>query len=183
MKIRNDFVSNSSSSSFICSPEDACYIDLFNQSKILNLHEYLDKFGKRDIFSDWWFYFHSNKSDMKFVDDDEFSRRFEHSIFGILPKSAKKAYCSADVNLSDMSWSAIEKLWNAVKLNVESALVKEWGNSKFEYYEAEDCTLYVSNDSNDDSNDDDYYDGNEESYLSKWFDKHKMKFSRLFSNH
>lgn len=41
MKARIDFVSNSSSSSFICLAEDAKTIDLFNTSKTMNLHEYL----------------------------------------------------------------------------------------------------------------------------------------------
>ena len=182
MKIRSDFVSNSSSSSFICSPEDARRIDLFNQSEILNLHEYLDKFGQQDIFSDlWWCSSYSSKSKIRFVDDCEFSRRFASSIHSILPKSAKKAYDSVDVDFSSkMLFSDVDKLWNAVKHHVEHALAEEWGNSKFEYYEAEDCAVYKSNDSDDS---DDYDSDNEESHLIKVFSSRTMAFSRVFSNH
>lgn len=168
MKIRIDFVSNSSSSSFICSPEDAKDIELFNNSTILDLHQYIKRFGECEVFYNiWW---DKNKK-IKFVSDDEFCRRFKHCVKGILPRSAKKTYLMHPDDFEEIA-SIIEKV-----------LAPTWGNAKFEYYEAENCMSYTFSAKSNEEND--YYDysDNEESYLEDLFSKRDMKFSRIFNNH
>ena len=161
MKVRTDFVSNSSSSSFICTPADAAHIELFNKSEKLSLHEYLKQFGSQDVlYGSWW----DKKRKMKFVDNDTLCRKFATGIYHMLPFSAKDVY---EVDHED---------WDAMMLFVEEALQPVWGKEIFEYYEAEDSSCY--GESSEYS-----WENNEESYLLRVFDHSSMKFSRIFNNH
>ena len=164
MKVRNDFVSNSSSSSFICTAEDARGIELFNKSEVLSLHEYLERFGDQEVLcSHWWT---SNKPAMKFVDNETLCEKFKTGLFSTLPISAKKAYRMTPED------------WDELMPYVEEALRPVWGKETFEYYEAEDCSEYGIVDDNDD-----WCLNNEESYLCRIFGNNNMKFSRVFNNH
>ena len=163
MKMRTDFVSNSSSSSFICTANDACGIELFNTSEQLSLHEYLERFGAQDVlYGEWW---SNDKRKMKFVSDDELCRKFASGILYTLPFSAKEAYENDPED------------WKAMMPYVEDALRPVWGDVKLEYYEAEDCSSYGP------QSDEDYWSNNEESFLLNVFGHSKMKFSRVFNNH
>lgn len=163
MRIRTDFVSNSSSSSFICIAADAKDIELFNKSELLSLHEYLERFGEREVFYNNWWLEHSPK--MKFVSNERLCKMFATGISNTLPKSAKNAYLEH------------QKDWNAMCPYVEDALRPVWGNARFEYYEAEDCSIYGPEEF------DEYWTNNEESFLVKVFNSRKMAFSRVFNNH
>lgn len=177
MKLRNDFVSNSSSSSFICLASDASNIELFNTSEILSLHEYLNKFGCSDIFKDWWW---NTKHKIKFVSDKEFCSMFKDGITSTLPQSASKEWNALDIS-STSQYEKITKSWEKIMPYVEKVLQPYWGNEKFEYYEAEDCQSYNPNGISNDSYDP--WENNEESYLYEYFSHHNMGFSRIFSNH
>ena len=155
MKTRADFVSNSSSSSFICCPEDASDIELFNESETMNLHEYLRDYGECDIFYYNWF---RPTGECRFVSDKKFCKMFAKNIQDrCLPESAREAY--------EMHGHE----WEKIMPYVEDVLRPVWGDIVLEKYEAEDCNEYLHTD--------------EESYLNALFNKREMKFKRIFNNH
>ena len=182
MKTRNDFVSNSSSSSFICLAKDASIIELFNNSESMNLHEYLDRLSTNDFYNynndfyNYNDYYSRNDIKVDFVDDATFCKMFETSIAKVLPFSAKEEY-ERQVKIQKQKQEIDKDAWidpledaNALIKYVEDALKPVWGNEVFEYYEAKDASGY-------------YDDENEESYLYRWFSSHNMKFQRTFNNH
>ena len=177
MKEIIDFVSNSSSSSFICLAEDAKTIDLFNTSETMNLHEYLQRFGCIDVFSSWY---DRVIDKMRFVDDEEFCRNFKNSVHGMLPNSAIDAFYDAKKDYDTFQWSAAEYIWQRIMPVVENVLSPVWGQHMFEYYEAEDNTTYSEEHSALDYGS---WEDNEESHLIKVFSSRTMEFSRVFNNH
>ena len=75
MKTRLDFVSNSSSSSYIISVEDNPHMMILNDPQLLTLKELVDKFSDR-LFSPYNFVINISEAHIVEVSNEEFVKRF-----------------------------------------------------------------------------------------------------------
>lgn len=75
MKTRLDFVSNSSSSSYIIAVEDNPHMMVLNNPQLLTFKELIDKFNHR-LFGQSSFYIRTTEATIIEVSDDEFYKRF-----------------------------------------------------------------------------------------------------------
>ena len=75
MKKRSDFVSNSSSSSYIIAVEDNPHMMVLNDPELLTFKELVDKFGNR-LFGPANFYMHISDAPIIEISDEEFLHRF-----------------------------------------------------------------------------------------------------------
>lgn len=79
MKVRSDFVSNSSSTSFVVSAEDNAYGMLLHNPRLLTLKDYVDRYMYEDL--DWYsecglFISMGRVPKIEYVDDKDFIRMF-----------------------------------------------------------------------------------------------------------
>lgn len=94
MKTRNDFVSNSSSSSFIVLHSENKFGVLLDEENIHNLtiEEYFSHFGEAELF-DWYIYssvYDENVVSFKYVTAPEFAKLFkEGKHAGVFPEAVK----------------------------------------------------------------------------------------------
>ena len=159
MKTRNDFVSNSSSSSFICTLADNKFQCLLSDFRVLTLESYFKEFGDREI-SDQWCY-GIEDADMKFVSPQEYSSRFSNGVAHVLPMTAKSLYeeYSAQVKrrkelhlqygskeLED-ALKAEDAIFSMIKEKCVEALKLEWRNERFCYSEVSDNFILDDDDS------------------------------------
>ena len=171
MKTRNDFVSNSSSSSFICTYEDLDNISYRGERSTLDLRAYCEHYALDDVFGRWRWLDGISKRSMKFVDDNELQDSFSSSIYYMLPTSAKKAFDdylaidndkSADYNVRRSKRDAAEK---AIADKIYDALAPKWKDVKFACIDASD-------------------DNGDEQYMEDAFwGGPSKKFARVFNNH
>ena len=203
MKIRSDFVSNSSSSSFICLLSDNKYGILLDKFKILDLRAFLNEFGWRDLFDFNFDYRDDAESIVKYVSSQAFSKKFgQGAVENTLPKTAKLAYeeynnalkkrkemeqskgidfyTGKDENANSLL-EMIDQLQSKVLDKVYEALEPEWGKEKFCYLEVDDNMSFDDDECND-------FDcmSNEEKTEERFkyvCTLKPLKFWRVFNNH
>ena len=170
MKTRNDFVSNSSSSSFICAYEDLDNISYCGDLSTMDLRAYCERYALDDVFGRWRWFDGISKRNMKFVDDNKLQDSFSSSIYCMLPTSAKKAFDdylaldndkNEDYNVHRSKRNAAEK---AIADKIYDALAPKWKDVTFACIDASD-------------------DNGDEQHMESAFYGPEKKFSRVFNNH
>ena len=124
MKIRLDFVSNSSSSSYIIAVEDNPHMMVLNDPQLLTFKELVDKFSNR-LFGPANFYVHITDAPIIEISDKEFYKRFmddavfvdndEHKIKIYMPHDAIYPYTVSNTLQKERNttkWNDIRKLLN-----------------------------------------------------------------------
>lgn len=191
MKTRIDFVSNSSSSSFICALEDNQFGILLSSFQVLDFDQYFDKFGKREV-EEYQFYDKDRK--MKFISDQEYAKQFATGNVGCLPEFARDSYAALDTykkkeppsgkyNYKDPEWKAFydkeDALLHQVVDDCKTVLRPYWGETKFCYSEIEDNNCSDIAEIFECWSDEDLAD---ERFV--YVDSlKKLKFKRVYSNH
>ena len=210
MKTRNDFVSNSSSSSFIVMHSDNKHGVLLDPSlgedgKLSNftLHEYLHHFWRREFIPYEYCWSKDAEAKVQFVTDQKFVRLFaDNQCAYSLPESTrdiwneivkakalreqheKKMYDEHDYSHDSVveMLKTEDKLFDMILDKVEKALVDTFGNETFDYAEVSDnYDEAYENDPNCDYNDD---VGRVEARIDYINSLKQLKFAaREFNNH
>ena len=211
MKTRNDFVSNSSSSSFIVLHSDNKHGILLDMSMAedrkmhkFTLKEYLHHFWRREFLPYEYGWNHDSvNGKIQFVTDQKFAKLFaEDRCTYSLPESAKdiwgelvkardrreqhekELYDSKDFkndNIIEML-NTEDKLFDMILDKVETALKDMFGEETFDYIEVSDCY----DESYADDPDCDYEDevGKVQARIAYVRSLAKPKFTaRVFNNH
>lgn len=140
--IRNDFVSNSSSSSFIVTSSDNIYDCLFQDYNVIDLKQYVDHYLKDDCFGYMTFY-DQKLNTFDFLLDNVYCAKFAHGLYRLLPNTCKddlKMYLDYyskkpdyNRNLTEyMDWSkGLDKIMDLIKDKVYHSLCLTWSDVKF----------------------------------------------------
>ena len=161
--LRNDFVSNSSSSSFIVAAEDNKYDILLQHYDVLTLSEYVEHYIREDVFC--WYSIKSI-NDIKFVSDSVFNKEFSRGITNTFPNSCKElveSYITLNNNRPEGTWDSdnirkwgenLDAIFNNIKEKIIKSLELKWKDVKFHFAEISDDSLWYDKDGNEKERDD-----------------------------
>jgi len=203
--IRNDFVSNSSSSSFIVSHDDNKFHLLLSNPRVLTLKDYINEFGRRHIFN-YWCYSDREMDKIKFIAPPRFSKLFGGNVNMTLPSTAKnymEEYLSVYKSRPEgakwdskefKSWSErCETLMQKVMDCVYKAVEPEWKNVKFDFEEIDDNYIGDYGDYDNDEDAEHNYDHENCDTMEEFVQEKieyveglmgkNLKFFKVFSNH
>ena len=192
--VRNDFVSNSSSSSFIVSNEDNKFDILLQDYQTLTLEEYVKHYIREDLFH---YSFEFKKEDIKYVSEAVFSKKFATGIINTFPLSAKnsvEAYLTLSNNRPKGTWDSdnirkwnenLDAIFETIKSKILEALKPEWKNVKFHCSEVDDNPLWYDKDGNEIERDDmvDTMEELVEERINYMNSLKPLKFYRTFCHH
>lgn len=191
--IRNDFVSNSSSSSFIVASTDNKYDILLQDYDVLTLEEYIKHYIREDI----WFYGYSDdKTIRKFLTDIKFNEAFSKGITNTFPISCKDdvdAYLELSKKRPNGNWDSdivrkwsenLNSIFDNITKKILSCLELKWKDVKFHAAEVDDNWIYTKD--GKEAEREDMCNTNEELVESRidYMNSIKpLKFYRCFSHH
>lgn len=151
--IRNDFVSNSSSSSFIVSSIDNKYDILLRDYNILTLEEYVKHYIKEDILN---YGVLCKKEDFIYLSDMPYNKIFSKSLANAFPENTKddvEAYLTLLNNRPNANWDSdvisdwsknLDSIFNRIKNKIFETLQLKWKDVKFHVSKVNDDILYTS---------------------------------------
>ena len=186
--VRNDFVSNSSSSSFIVASTDNKYDVLLQDYDVLTLEDYIKHYIREDIFP----YYMDKKPDNKFLSDVKFNEAFGRGIGYKFPLSVKDdldAYLTLSENRPSGNWDSdtvknwsknLNELFEDIKKKIFESLQLKWKDVKFHVKEVDDNFI------DDEVEREDDVETNEELHAARidYINSlNPLKFYRCFSHH
>lgn len=187
--IRNDFVSNSSSSSFIVSAEDNKYDILLQNYRVFTLEEYIKYCFTEDCLG--YYSPFSDDEKIRYVSNTVFNREFAYSIRRTLPfdcKDLMDQYIELYKKHQEYDYKSkqykkyleeLEAVKDLLKKKVTEILEMDWKDVKFHQAEIDDhCYMEKERDDGIDSNEELV-----EERIDYMNSLKPLKFSRKFCHH